>query len=387
MADLKALEHATLKVPYETLNKKFRNCQKTIDREVSHVMQVHSELEKCLENKSTTVGTVVNILDSMVDKLSALKRKANESITQEEDSARVVKRRLEHLKEYEGSTGAALASWKKKRVDRMLVEYFLRAGYYDTAVKCARHSNIEDLTNIELFLVAKEVEESLLRRETSCCLNWCHDNKSKLRKIKSTLEFNLRTQEFIELILLNKRVEAVRHARKYFSSLEGEQLAEVQRVMGLLAFPADTDVSHYKELLDGHRWQQIVDQFREENYKLYQLNITPVLTVSLEAGLAAMKTPHCYSDNNKNADCPVCSKNLNELARNLPYAHCAQSRLVCSISGNIMNEHNPPMMLPNGYVYGECALKNMAAVNNGVVTCPKTKEKFTFDQVEKVFIM
>ena len=27
-------------VPYETLNKKFRNCQKTIDREVSHVMQV-----------------------------------------------------------------------------------------------------------------------------------------------------------------------------------------------------------------------------------------------------------------------------------------------------------------------------------------------------------
>ena len=55
----------------------------------------------------------------------------------------MVKRRLEHLKEYEGSTGVALAYWKKKRVDRMLVEYFLRAGYYETAVKCARHSNIE----------------------------------------------------------------------------------------------------------------------------------------------------------------------------------------------------------------------------------------------------
>ena len=64
--------------------------------------------------------------------------------------------------------------------------------------------------------------------------------------LQSTLEFNLRTQEFIEMILLNKRLEAVRHARKFFSSLEGEQLSEVQRVMGLLAFPADTDVSHYK---------------------------------------------------------------------------------------------------------------------------------------------
>ena len=49
---------------------------------------------------------------------------------------------------------------------------------------------------------------------------------------------------------------------------------------------------HFQELLDGHRWQQIVDQFREENYKLYQLNNTPVLTVSLEAGLAAMKAPY-----------------------------------------------------------------------------------------------
>ena len=33
-------------------------------------------------------------------------------------------------------------------------------------------------------------------------------------------------------------------------------------------------------------------------------------------------------------------------------AHCANSRLVCKISGDVMNENNPPMMLPNGYVYG-----------------------------------
>ena len=39
--------------------------------------------------------------------------------------------------------------------------------------------------------------------------------------------------------------------------------------------------------------------------------------------------------------------------RPLPYAHCAQSRLVCPMSGHIMNENNPPMVLPNGYVYGE----------------------------------
>ena len=62
---------------------------------------------------------------------------------------------------------------------------------------------------------------------------------------------------------------------------------------------------------------------------------------------------HCYQDGHKSAECPVCSQPLNELGSSLPFAHCAQSRLVCPISGHVMNENNPPMVLPNGYVYGE----------------------------------
>ena len=42
----------------------------------------------------------------------------------------------------------------------------------------------QDLTNIELFLVSREVESALLAKDTSKCLNWCYDNKSKLRKMK-----------------------------------------------------------------------------------------------------------------------------------------------------------------------------------------------------------
>ena len=38
MADVKSLEHPTLKVPYEILNKKFRIAQKHLDREVSLVL-------------------------------------------------------------------------------------------------------------------------------------------------------------------------------------------------------------------------------------------------------------------------------------------------------------------------------------------------------------
>lgn len=388
MSDVKALEHPTLKVPYEVLNKKFRSAQKQIDREVSHVQSATNELEKTLQKRSSTVGEIRALLGGMVEKLNLLKRKADESVVEELEAASVCKRRVEHLKEHSSLINQGSSSaWKKKRLDRMLVEHFLRCGYYNTALKLAKHAQIEDLTNIELFAISKEVEESLLHKDTSKCLNWCYDNKSKLRKLKSSLEFNLRQQEFIELVRNDRRMDAVKHSRKYFVNLEEDQLKEVQHAMGLLAYPVTTTISPYKELLDECRWNMLVQQFRQENFKLFQLNNFSVFSVVLQAGLSALKTPQCYKPEfERNPDCPVCSPTLNALAQNLPYAHCSQSRLVCAISGQALNEHNHPMVLPNGHVYGEEALKRMV-LHTGKIICPRTKMHFEFKDAEKVFVM
>lgn len=62
----------------------------------------------------------------------------------------------------------------------------------------------------DVFLVSREVENSLAEHETSKCLAWCHDNKSKLRKLKSSMEFNIRIQEFVELIRADRRIDAVK---------------------------------------------------------------------------------------------------------------------------------------------------------------------------------
>uniref|UniRef100_A0A8C5B3S0 E3 ubiquitin-protein transferase MAEA n=1 Tax=Gadus morhua TaxID=8049 RepID=A0A8C5B3S0_GADMO len=342
---LKVQEYPTLKVPYETLNKRFRAAQKNIDRETSHVSMVVAELEKTLSS-FPAVHSVVSLLDGVVEKLSALKRKAAESIQAEDESAKLCKRRIEHLKEHSSDQLASVSLWKKKRMDRMMVEHLLRCGYYNTAVKLARQSGIE-----------------------------------------SYLEFSLRIQEFIELIRQNKRMDGVRHARKHFSQAEGGQLDEVRQVMGMLAFPSDTHISPYKDLLDPARWKMLIQQFRYDNYRLHQLGNNSVFTITLQAGLSAIKTPQCYKEegSSKNPDCPVCSKSLNKLAQPLPMAHCANSRLVCKISGEVMNENNPPMMLPNGYVYGYNSLLSIR--QDDKVICPRTKEVFSFSQAEKVYIM
>ncbi|CAM6000956.1 unnamed protein product [Sphagnum balticum] len=386
------MEHPTLKVPYEVLNKKFRAAQKNIDREVCHVQAVVTDLEKAVNNvhvtPPVTIGVISDLLTSVVEKLNVLKRKAEESMSDELQAANVCKKRLDHLKDYCVKGNEAMVNqWKKKRIDRMLVDHFLRLGYYETACKLARHSKIEDLTNINMFMVSKEVEESLAEHKTDRALAWCYDNKSKLRKIKSSLDFSLRQQEFIELVATDKRLDAVKHARKYFNNEDGHK-DDLQKVMGLLAFKRDTQIEPYKSLFSESRWQTLIEKFRNDNFKLYQLSSMSVFSVTLQAGLSSLKTPMCYKkEGEKNPDCPVCSDLLNKLASTLPCAHCSQSRLVCAISGQSLNEHNPPLVLPNGYVYGEQALRKMAQDNDGKVICPRTREIFDIKEAEKVYVM
>lgn len=171
------------------------------------------------------------------------------------------------------------------------------------------------------------------------------------------MEFNIRIQEFVELIRADRRIDAVKHARKHLSTCEEDQLPSVQHAMALLALPLNTQLSPYKELLSPGRWDRLIEQFRQENYRLFQLSPQSTFTVTLQAGLSALKTPQCYSSAKefRNPSCPVCQDNLNQLAADLPFQHCSQSRLVCAISGRPLIT---PMALPNGYVYSEEVITN-----------------------------
>lgn len=114
------------------------------------------------------------LIGGMVERLQVLKRKAEESIFEELGAAYVCKRRLDHLKEFAAgppaaatttdvvatsgsspnnanATSSAGPAWRRRRLDRMLVEYFLRKGYYGTATRLANTSDLNNLTNIGNF--------------------------------------------------------------------------------------------------------------------------------------------------------------------------------------------------------------------------------------------
>ena len=158
-------------------------------------------------------------------------------------------------------------AWKKMRCNRTLVDHFLREGHYTSAMLLAQSCDIEvidgsvdrfcaynlyhsvhvplygiyfvgmkswlpmgwledfssffcfafsfplfpqHLVDVKVFQVCQHVEEGLRSRNTGPCLAWCHENRSKLRRLKSTLEYRVRLQDFTELVRQDRRIEAVK---------------------------------------------------------------------------------------------------------------------------------------------------------------------------------
>jgi macrophage erythroblast attacher len=100
-------------------------------------------------------------------------------------------------------------------------------------------------------------------------------------------------------------------------------------------------------MLREDRWQNLIEQFRTENFRLYQLSNQSVFAVSLQAGLSALKTTQCYRQSvDRNNECPVCHAALNKLAATLPFAHCSQSRLICHITGKPLGKTEFPFGSP-----------------------------------------
>lgn len=62
-----------------------------------------------------------------------------------------------------------------------------------------------------------QVVRAIRSRDCSVALQWCADNRARLKKIKSKLEFKLRVQEFIELVRQDQRMQAIQYARTYLA--------------------------------------------------------------------------------------------------------------------------------------------------------------------------
>jgi macrophage erythroblast attacher len=136
------------------------------------------------------------------------------------------------------------------------------------------------------------------------------------------------------------------------------------------------------------RWQELSELFVKTHHEILSLPPQPLLHIALSAGLSALKTPAChshYASSSSNASssttsvCPICSTELNELARTVPYAHHSKSYV-----------EDDPVMLPNGRIYGRgrlLALNEKIGTAEGKVRDPTDlSQEFDESDIKKVYI-
>jgi len=356
----------------------------------------------------------------MILRMQNFKRKLEKLHVEEEALHDHSAKRIKHLQDlYEipSLTDVQYEQWSRTRLDRLMVDYLLRAGYSKSASALAESKQISHLIDLDTFVACHKIASSLNRGETKEALAWINENKSSLKKLitapyKTTnLEFELRLQQYIELVRADttaKKLEAMMHAQQHLTAHTASRADLIMQAAGLLAQSPDTDAEPYRSLFAPSRWHYLSNLFIETHHTLLALPVQPLLHVALSAGLSALKTPACHSAYNPASSstpghariatntslCPICSMELNDLARNVPYAHHTTSSV-----------EPDPVVLPNGRIYGRERLEELqrklamaglsgdVGINDlqigkeGEVRDPTTGESFTWDEVRKVYIM
>ncbi|KAI6246470.1 hypothetical protein HI914_05574 [Erysiphe necator] len=357
------LDQHLLRLPYELMRKNFKVAHYSIEKESTAIKSTLKDTAHASLSTGTSVDAVLKNFDTMLARIRGLKRKLTICAEEERKLQENSLIRIRHLKELyamQSLDDVKYEAWSRTRLDRLMVDYLLRNGFQNSAVALAKEKQIESLVDVDTFVQMNKIRESLMNQSVTEALVWCHENKKELRRMESNLEFLLRLQQYIELVRTqdqSKLLESISHAKKYLHPYRASYPREVRQACGLLAFPPETRAPVYAILYSQDRWQILANLFSQTHNTLLSLPSSPLLHIALSAGLSALKTPSCHSQNKNTAlahsscaatsspsfttpVCPICSTELNSLAKDVPYAHHTKSHVASDL-----------VLLPNGNVY------------------------------------
>ena len=319
----------------------------------------------------------------------------------------------------------------------------------------------------ELNRLVASIEEG---HSCEAVLAWCGKHAAKLKKMQSGLVFQLHVQEFVHMLeggrrrdggsetatAASARHKAIAYARKHLSPYAEAYPDEFQRAAGLLVLrDILPESSPCVELFAARRWHDISTLLRRDYFTIHGLSLTSPLETHLTCGIAALQvsskegasegaatigngapTPREARDSrrmdvdgngewpaavsaispaghimhgrvNQQNDDPLRHPVIQKLAATVPSSKRTVSKLVCPVTGIVMEGNNQPVALPNGYVYGSLAVYDglldwnagddardaepttatAKSATTKRIQCPCTGDTFSMDEVRKLFIV
>ena len=213
------LEGQLLKAPLESIAQNQRNLTRNSEKDLNFVMNGVQEIYNRVNRGKLSKEDAEKTIDKLINRVNGLKRKVKENEEFEKTHFVKCKARIEHLKGIETLPLTEIDQPTQKRFhrtkcDRILLDYLFRGGYQEAALELSKDIP-NGLTDIEIFSNVQRYIQSLEKHSLTESLQWAVENRSRLKKIGSELEFMIRVQEYIELIRKKDQTGAFNYAKKF----------------------------------------------------------------------------------------------------------------------------------------------------------------------------
>ncbi|PJF18896.1 Ubiquitin-protein ligase RMD5 [Paramicrosporidium saccamoebae] len=272
-------------------------------------------------------------------------------------------------------------------MNQCLLQHFYREGNFEAGDSLSQEMHsMTDSKLKEPFEGMHNLTRALSDHQIAPVVEWAHRNEKVLELSGLRLQFQLHTLQFITLLRETGAMAALKYAKHWLAPFNETFPADVESLMGALAFGNSLEESPYRGILYDDMWGEAEDALiaayctvlglpRESSLRLC-LNIGTSVWPRISKVLGIMKDRPGV-DWNPEEELPV-EVDTGPAGR-------FHSVFVCPVLRQQSNAINPPMMMPCGHVICLEALNRLSKGNqNYRIKCPYCPAESTASMAQRI---
>eukprot|EP00924_Labyrinthula_sp_SR-Ha-C_P006318 maker-scaffold_31-snap-gene-3.73-mRNA-1 protein AED:0.01 eAED:0.02 QI:30/0.66/0.7/1/0.88/0.8/10/83/367 len=241
--------------------------------------------------------------------------------------------------------------------------------------------NIPDSkTSLTCFATFRESKAALMSLELKPLIKWCESRISVSPQVIQPLAFGLHSSQFL-VFLRDDPIKAIEYARRNLSCFISGNFEKLKNLSFVLAKKNNKGTKR-----SGDENNELVETFEKVHREYFNLPKTSMFSVLLQVGLTALKSKKCGSPTTDSKNCLACRPLFKQVTKDLPVAHETQTHLICRLTGEPMDENNPPLALPNGQIFSERGVRTLELPNRKI-KCPVTNKEYRVNELRYVYIL
>ncbi|CAO3696878.1 unnamed protein product [Rhizopus stolonifer] len=223
-------------------------------------------------------------------------------------------------------------------------------------------------------------------KDLTLAIEWAQANREGLTQMQSSLEFSLHKMKFIQILLFNTPLQAIKYGMEHFGAFYEKRYNEIKRLMTAPLYADSLLDSSYSDLCSQSNWTDIKQEFQRDFCSLLKISMQSPLETSSYVGIIAlpviMKMYKIMKINKAEWSAQ------DELPVEVPLDENLRfhSVFACPVSKEQATDENPPMMLTCGHVICKDSLKRLVRNSRASTKfkCPYCPHESTFDQATQV---